>query len=1302
MYDDSRGVAADVALAVTDRIVTGRRLIGRESRLSRLRSAIERTREERRPRLVCVTGVTGVGKSALLNGFVAQPADNVVVGAAAAVPDTGPYAALGAALDGLARQVAQHLAAGPKERSRTVLSHVIAAVGGGADLLVDLAPRWRSVIGGTAAGPAGEDAPAEHAGPNSEHVRNRLQLTVQRLVAALSEHLGCVVFVIDNLQHADRHSIDAFSVLLAADDSTFVLVGAYPTKEVGPSHPLRGLLDSGSRRAAAVLVTIELRPLPDTAVVELVADTLGLPHADVQGLATVVVQGTRSNPLAVEQLLHWLAEQGLLTFDRARGGWTWQMDRVSAIAPAAVRIDAMVQSRLNRLSPALRELLRIAALLGDRFRLDDLVRAVGEQSAGLNERLRLAVQLEMLRLVDTSPAVYEWAHGLVRETVLDNVSAGERAAVAAALLTTVDDRGADRLFELLARADAAEIRPLRLAELHLAAARVATRRGATEVAHRHLRAGVEALPVAAWQRRYALAFNLHVEAARAARALGDSRAADRMLDLALAHARDNVDRAAVARARLVLRWHRRGFGGDPQPGLAALHLLGVELPDAEGDWAEAANRAVATVHPRLSELDIARKPALDKRVRFTADLIAELLGAVYTDADISAVLAARGVELALEHGFGPGSGYALAWLGVAVAARLGDEESARRCAETALALADDGRVDDPHAAATKTTVALALPFLVGPPQSTLALLSEAHEVALDQGDLAAAMTSLLMRPYYLLAIGAPIDEVAHEVEASIRLAGERGRFPLGEVITGAVADAVAQLQGAVRVDLPSPPLAEQSLRGELGYVSGLHLTGALMTAYLLGDYEHAVELAEAAEKVPVPSWAGLLESERRFYHALALAARYPQADPRTRRKWRSKIATLRHELSRWAAHRPAGFAHKALLVSAEQARLDGDIETAFGRYERVIGGARESGFLHVQAIAAELGGRCALEHGTAVDALAYLRRARACYGRWGAAAKVDQLAGLLDEAPAPVRPAHPVDQLDLLNVVKAFQTISAVLDFDKLTATLLELLVHHSGAQRGCLVLREDGALRLAAEAVNDSDLVEVTRAPSAALESLVPVSLVEHTIATREVHLLRDDALGDDPYLLEHRPRAFLAAPIAHQDRLIGVLYLEHRLRADAFGVGQLDSLEVLCTQAAISLDNAAVYAKLAEANRILDATFERLPVGLIVLRPDLTVHRASPHAVRLLGLPIRTGTPLVDLIDVLTPVDEVGEPFRLEPALAAIGSADFDGSSEPRDVVIVQPDGARQRLRTWFMALRDSTGRLLGVTLLVQPVSF
>jgi PAS domain-containing protein len=140
------------------------------------------------------------------------------------------------------------------------------------------------------------------------------------------------------------------------------------------------------------------------------------------------------------------------------------------------------------------------------------------------------------------------------------------------------------------------------------------------------------------------------------------------------------------------------------------------------------------------------------------------------------------------------------------------------------------------------------------------------------------------------------------------------------------------------------------------------------------------------------------------------------------------------------------------------------------------------------------------------------------------------------------------------------------------------------------------------------------------------------------------------------------------------------------------------LCTQAAIALENATVHARLMEANRILDATFDQLPIGLILLGPDLTVRRASPRAIEITGLPIRPGTPLMDYIDVLTPTDATGLSYRFDPAFAAVAGA---ATPIEREVVIVTPVGERLTLATTAIPLRDEAGTLVGVTVLISPAS-
>jgi hypothetical protein len=81
---------------------------------------------------------------------------------------------------------------------------------------------------------------------------------------------------------------------------------------------------------------------------------------------------------------------------------------------------------------------------------------------------------------------------------------------------------------------------------------------------------------------------------------------------------------------------------------------------------------------------------------------------------------------------------------------------------------------------------------------------------------------------------------------------------------------------------------------------------------------------------------------------------------------------------------------------------------------------------------------------------------------------------------------------------------------------------------------------------------------------------------------------------------------------------------------------------------------------------------------------------------LPIIPGMPLIELIDVLTPTDLHGQPFRVEPGFAAIAK-----SAGPilREVQIVNRVGERVRLSTTSIPLRDEVGALVGVTVLVAP---
>ena len=99
-----------------------------------------------------------------------------------------------------------------------------------------------------------------------------------------------------------------------------------------------------------------------------------------------------------------------------------------------------------------------------------------------------------------------------------------------------------------------------------------------------------------------------------------------------------------------------------------------------------------------------------------------------------------------------------------------------------------------------------------------------------------------------------------------------------------------------------------------------------------------------------------------------------------------------------------------------------------------------------------------------------------------------------------------------------------------------------------------------------------------------LPDSLLHYVIRTQESVILDDastqNLFSQDEYVRQRRPRSVLCLPLLKQVKLVGILYLENSLAPRVFTPNRLAMLEMLASQAAISLDHAGVYADLGRLN--------------------------------------------------------------------------------------------------------------------------
>jgi PAS domain S-box-containing protein len=294
-------------------------------------------------------------------------------------------------------------------------------------------------------------------------------------------------------------------------------------------------------------------------------------------------------------------------------------------------------------------------------------------------------------------------------------------------------------------------------------------------------------------------------------------------------------------------------------------------------------------------------------------------------------------------------------------------------------------------------------------------------------------------------------------------------------------------------------------------------------------------------------------------------------------------------------------------------------------YEEAVRAARDSGFVHNEAIANEIAARFYAARGFERIAHTYLRDARYGYLHWGAVGKVQQLDETypnLVEGHLALGPAGtigtPVEHLDLTTVIKVSQTVSGEMVLEKLIDTLVRTAIEHAGAERGLLIFSRGAEQRIAAEATTSGDKVIVHLCDETP-EALLPTSVLRYVLRTQETVVLDDattrNQFSADPYIDRRRVRSILCLPLLNQAKLIGVLYLENTLAPGVFAPARTAVLKLLASQAAISLENTRLYHDLTEREarirRLVDANI----IGICLWKIDGDIIEANDAFLRIVG---------------------------------------------------------------------------------------
>jgi PAS domain S-box-containing protein len=1194
-------------LDVPDRLLIPEKLYGREREVNALLAAFDRVVHSGATELVLVSGYSGVGKSSVVNQL-----DKVLV------PSRGlfaagkfdqykhdiPYATLKEAFQTLVRQILVKSEV-EVDRWRDALAE---AVGPNGQLIVSFIPEAEIILGKQ---PPVPDLPPREA-------QNRFQFVFRRFLGAFARPEHPLALFLDDLQWLDTATLELLEHLITDPDVRhLMLVGAYRDNEVSSSHPLLRTLEA-IRKAGAQVQEIVLAPLGLDDVGKLVADALHCELERVRPLAQLVHEKTGGNPFFVIQFFTALPDEGLLLFDPVTRAWRWDIDRIRAKSYTDNVVD-FIAEKLTRFSAATQEALKQLACLGNVPEVATLSLIQGETEEAMHAALWEAVRAGLILQQEST---YRFLHDRIQQAAYSLIPEDDRAEVhlgiGRVLLASMSaDQLAEHLFDVVNQLNRGIARLIdreekaQVAAIDLRAGRKAKASTAYASALAYFSAGMTLLDETAWGSQYELMFSLWLERAECEVLCCNFETAEQLIVKLLERGASKVDVAAVYDLKVQLHEVKGEYPQAIASGLACLKLFGIDIPthptqeqvqaEYETFW------QVLNGRPIESLIDL---PLMtDSEIQAAMQVLSGLTPpAYYTDSRLGCLQICRMVTIGMQYGTSGASALAYAYFGNILGPVFHRYTDGYRFAKLASDL-----VEKHGFIAYKAKIYHALgnvAMWTQPIGRAIEFMRAMFRTAIETGDLVFACHGLVPLIDCFLLRNDLLDVVWRESEIALDFARKTKYRDIADIIQSQQRF-IATMQGRTEsfstfndAQFDEATFEAQMTGDRMSLLIFWYWTLKLKARFLAGDYAVALGAIDKAKPQLSSSSALIHVLDYVYYSALTLAACFENASAEEQQGWRELLTAHSEQLREWAENYPPTFADKHALVLAEIARLEGRDPDAMRLYEQAIQSAREHGFVQNEALAHEIAARFYSARGFETIAQTYLRNARSCYDRWGALGKVRQLdqryAHLHEERVPPSTTATigtAVRQLDVEAVVNASQALSSEIVLLKLIEKLMRIAIEHAGAERGLLILLRGDEPQIEAEAITGDGGVEVTVRQAGVTPIDLPKSVLQYVIRTRERVVLDDASVAnlysEDEYVRAKRARSVLCLPIVKQTKLTGALYLENNLTRCAFTADRLTVLELLASQAAISLENARLYSDLQRSYSDLHRTEAFLAEG-------------------------------------------------------------------------------------------------------------